>query len=140
MSESTVTVVDRENPVTFVARQANFGSDLRHPLIGYVIPLSSFMKPCPNVTYSGTGNWGCGPLCPSGRHSPSPSEPWIALVQRGQCSFADKAREAQRLGAKAVVVGGDDPATSGHPDTLVTMYDPGESIILDVWAQFSSEQ
>lgn len=36
-----------------------------------------------------------------------------------------KVREAQRLGAKAVVVGGEDPDISGFPDTLVNMYSPG---------------
>jgi hypothetical protein len=119
-----VSVVDRENPVTFIARPASFGGELQRPLLGYVIPLSSFTVPCPNATETPKGNWGCSPLCQSGRRMPSPSEPWIALVQRGHCSFADKAREAERLGAKAIVVGGDDPVTTGHPDTLVTMYDP----------------
>ena len=50
-------------------------------------------------------------------------------MQRGQCQFVDKVREAQRLGANAVVVGGDNPETSGNPDTLVNMYSPGEQII-----------
>jgi E3 ubiquitin-protein ligase RNF13/E3 ubiquitin-protein ligase RNF167 len=49
----------------------------------------------------------------------------MALVQRGECHFVDKVREAQRLGAKAVVVGGDDPEISGNPDTLVNMFSPG---------------
>ena len=48
------------------------------------------------------------------------------IVQRGQCQFVDK---AQRLGANAVVVGGDNPETSGNPDTLVNMYSPGEQVI-----------
>ena len=29
------------------------------------------------------------------------------------------------MGAKAVVVGGEDPAISGYPDTLVNMFSPG---------------
>jgi E3 ubiquitin-protein ligase RNF13 len=37
-------------------------------------------------------------------------------------------REAQRLGAKAVVVGGEDPEVSGFPDTLVNMYSPGAQL------------
>lgn len=36
-----------------------------------------------------------------------------------------KVREAQRLGARAVVVGGENPDISGYPDTLVNMYSPG---------------
>jgi len=49
-------------------------------------------------------------------------------VQRGKCEFVKKVREAQRLGAKAVVVGGENPDISGTPDTLVNMYSPGMCI------------
>lgn len=68
-------------------------------------------------------NSGCPNLCLSGPNEPT--EAWIALVQRGTCEFVKKVREAQRLGAKAVVVGGEDPEISGFPDTLVNMYSPG---------------
>lgn len=40
-----------------------------------------------------------------------------------------KVREAQRLGARAVVVGGENPDVSGYPDTLVNMYSPGTYVI-----------
>ena len=33
-----------------------------------------------------------------------------------------RVREGQRLGAKAVIVGGDNPDVSGNPDVLVNMY------------------
>jgi hypothetical protein len=46
-------------------------------------------------------------------------------VQRGKCEFVKKVREAQRLGARAIVVGGENPDISGYPDTLVNMYSPG---------------
>jgi hypothetical protein len=36
-----------------------------------------------------------------------------------------KAREAQRLGAKAIVVGGDDPHKSGNRDIAITMLAKG---------------
>ena len=62
-------------------------------------------------------------MCLSGPDEPT--EAWIALIQRGKCEFVMKVREAQRLGAKAVVVGGEDPDISGFPDTLVNMYSPG---------------
>lgn len=52
---------------------------------------------------------------------PDKSEPWLALVQRGNCSFIDKVREAMALGARGVIVGGG-PA---NDDGLVTMYNPG---------------
>ena len=61
-------------------------------------------------------------------YGPGSNDPWIALVQRGGCQFVNKVREAQRLGAKAVVVGGDNPDLYGNPDTLVNMYSPGAYI------------
>ncbi|KAG5722318.1 hypothetical protein E4T56_gene9365, partial [Termitomyces sp. T112] len=47
-----------------------------------------------------------------------------------------KVREAQRLGAKAVVVGGDDPAISGFPDALVNMYSPEDSSDVKIAATY----
>lgn len=129
-AESTVSVVDRSPPLTFHSRPATFGPPLEDPLLGYVIPLSSFTTRCPkNDTSANTEhpNSGCPVLCPSGDHHPDPTESWIALVQRGQCPFVDKIREAQRLGAKAVVVGGEDPDISGLPDTLINMYSKGDA-------------
>lgn len=70
-------------------------------------------------------NLGCPMVCVGGPYKPDPNDPWIALVQRGGCQFVDKTREAQRLGAKAIVVGGDNPDIYGNPDTLVNMYSPG---------------
>jgi E3 ubiquitin-protein ligase RNF13/E3 ubiquitin-protein ligase RNF167 len=128
--ESTVSIVDRSPPLTFASRPAAFGAELTEPLLGYVIPLSSFTAPC-----EGDGlradippNLGCPKLCVIGPNEPERTETWIALVQRGECQFVDKIREAQRLGANAVVVGGDDPDLSGFPDSLVNMYSPGMSI------------
>jgi hypothetical protein len=144
-AESSVSIVDRSPPLTFHSRPAAFGPQLEDPLLGYVIPLSSFTSPClRNDALSGhsTSNSGCSPLCPVGPYHPDPKESWIALVQRGHCPFVDKAcqphllargvllfyhqvREAQRLGARAVVVGGEDPEISGLPDALVNMYSKG---------------
>lgn len=70
-------------------------------------------------------NLGCPKVCVAGPYEPDSNDPWIALVQRGGCQFVDKAREAQRLGARAIVVGGDNPDLYGNPDTLVNMYSPG---------------
>lgn len=134
MPDATVTVV-RNEPVTFLSRPAGFGGALAHSRLGYVIPLSSFTAPCANGTAAtfpidsleDVQNLGCPRLCITGPHVPDPTEPWIALVQRGECQFVEKAREAQRLGAKAVVVGGDKPEWHGNADTLVNMWDPGVS-------------
>jgi E3 ubiquitin-protein ligase RNF13/E3 ubiquitin-protein ligase RNF167 len=131
-AENKVSIVDRTPPVSFVSRPAAFGAELKQPLLGYVIPLSSFTAPCPTLFNVSTSNelppnLGCPPLCISGSHVPDQGDTWIALVQRGECEFVNKVREAQRLGAHAVVVGGDNPDISGNPDTLVNMYSPGES-------------
>ncbi|KAF9562599.1 hypothetical protein CPC08DRAFT_374186 [Agrocybe pediades] len=116
-TESTVSVVDRSPIVSFPSRP------------GYVIPLSSFTVPCPanNSSVLLPENHGCPKLCLSG--TGQPTETWIALVQRGKCEFVKKVREAQRLGARAIVVGGENPEISGFPDTLVNMYSPDSSDI-----------
>ena len=133
-SDGTVSVVDRTPSITFPARPASFGTELVDPLLGYVIPLSSFTAPCNSTQHSGnvdisTKSWdpdpvlGCPDLCISGPHQPDQSEKWIALVQRGGCPFVEKARQAQKLGAKAVVVGGD----RDNPDMLLNMYSERKS-------------
>lgn len=85
-------------------------------------PAEGLVSDRPNDT---PDNLGCPKVCVAGPYEPDSKEPWIALVQRGGCQFVDKAREAQRLGAKAIVVGGDNPEMYGNPDTLVNMYSPG---------------
>ncbi|KAL5501365.1 hypothetical protein ACEPAH_8625 [Sanghuangporus vaninii] len=136
-ADNTVSVVDRSPPVSFASRPASFGRMIEDALIGYGIPMNSFTVKChddrnksKNVfeyrhgdLLEGIGpNLGCPRLCPSGNHMPLPEESWIAIVQRGNCSFVSKVREAQQFGAKAAIVGGDDPAISGNPDVLVNMY------------------
>lgn len=107
---------------------AAFGAEIDDPILGYVIPVSSFTAPCASNETTDLdlpSNTGCPKLCLVGTRRPT--DTWIALVQRGQCEFVKKVREAQGLGAKAVVVGGDDPEISGYPDTLVNMYSPGSN-------------
>ncbi|KAJ7498574.1 hypothetical protein FB451DRAFT_1202358 [Mycena latifolia] len=126
-AESTVSVVDRSPVLSFASRPAAFGADINNPILGYVIPLSSFTVPCASNTSLLPSNTGCPRLCISGSHQPDPSETWIALVQRGGCEFVKKVREAQRLGARAVVVGGENPEITGYPDALVNMYSPEDA-------------
>ncbi|KAF9060965.1 hypothetical protein BDP27DRAFT_1338910 [Rhodocollybia butyracea] len=136
-ADSTVTVVDRSPVVSFSSRPAAFGSEISSPILGYVLPLNSFTKPCiPSSSFKPSPNVGCPTLCFDGPNSPDPSEPWIALVQRGKCEFVNKVREAQRLGARAVVVGGDNPEVSGYPDTLVNMYSPEDASDVQIAATF----
>lgn len=123
-ADGSVSVVDRTPVLTYPARPASFGTELSEPLLGYVIPLSSFTAPCPadnNTThypFIPDPVQGCPDLCVTGPHQPEHTEAWIALVQRGGCPFIEKARQAQKLGAKAVVVGGDEE----NPDALLNMY------------------
>ncbi|KAI6113405.1 hypothetical protein EDD16DRAFT_1865068, partial [Pisolithus croceorrhizus] len=141
--ESSVSVVDRSPPVTFHSRPASFGLELKDPLLGYVIPLSSFTVSCPTNDTSIKAeppNSGCPPLCPLGDRHPDPTESWIALVQRGQCPFVDKVRQSQHLGARAVVVGGEDPDVSGISDALVRMYskeDASDVIIPSTYIRYA---
>ncbi|KAJ8480662.1 hypothetical protein ONZ51_g6509 [Trametes cubensis] len=126
-SDGTVSIVDRSPPVTFPARPASFGAELIDPLLGYVIPLASFTAPCPYDSHNSTERrhpfdpdpvFGCPDLCVSDGSEREPTDTWIALVQRGGCPFVEKARQAQKLGAKAVVVGGD----RDNPDALLNMF------------------
>ncbi|KAN0123535.1 hypothetical protein V8E52_002867 [Russula decolorans] len=137
--DSTVSIVDRSPPVTFPSRPAGFGAELSDPLLGYVIPLNSFTVPCSNeaaTSHNDSLNLGCPSLCVIDPNIPERLEPWIALVQRGACQFVSKAREAQRLGAKAVVVGGEDPDISGKPDTLVNMFSPEDASDVTIAATY----
>ncbi|KII94113.1 hypothetical protein PLICRDRAFT_50101 [Plicaturopsis crispa FD-325 SS-3] len=137
-AESEVSVVDRSPPLTFASRPATFGPDLSGPLLGYVIPLSSFTRPCDqdDTDIDIDSNLGCPKLCVVGPHEPERNERWIALVQRGDCPFVAKVREAQRLGAAGAVVGGD----SANPDGLVNMYsqeDASDISIISTYIKYS---
>lgn len=115
---------------------AAFGAEIADPILGYVIPLSSFTAPCGSndtTDSDSPSNSGCPKLCLTDTRQPT--ETWIALVQRGGCEFVKKVREVQGFGAKAVVVGGEDPEVSGYPDTLVNMYSPG-SYLQRFWSSF----
>ncbi|KAJ7129317.1 hypothetical protein C8R44DRAFT_776496 [Mycena epipterygia] len=135
-AESTVSVVDRSPVLSFASRPAAFGAEINDPILGYVIPLSSFTVPCAGNTSLLPSNTACPRLCIAGPHQPDPSETWIALVQRGGCEFVKKVREAQRLGARAVVVGGDNPEISGFPDALVNMFSPEDASDIKIPSTF----
>ncbi|EKM51696.1 uncharacterized protein PHACADRAFT_127496 [Phanerochaete carnosa HHB-10118-sp] len=140
-ADGTVSVVDRSPPLIYPARPASFGTELSDPLLGYVIPLSAFTSPCPvsntSTSYPSMPDpvQGCPELCVDGPNQPERSETWIALVQRGGCPFVEKARQAQRLGAKAVVVGGD----RENPNALLNMYseqDPSDVTIAATYIKY----
>jgi len=150
-NDGTVSVVDKSPTITFPARPASFGLELVDPLLGYVIPLSAFTGACPPPDLSQAfgpslmlGKWasrwkfdadpvlGCPDLCVNDTHRPDPEEKWIALVQRGGCPFVEKARQAQKLGASAIVVGGD----RDNPDTLLTMYSERDASDVNIAATY----
>jgi E3 ubiquitin-protein ligase RNF13/E3 ubiquitin-protein ligase RNF167 len=119
---------------------AAFGAEIHDPILGYVIPLSSFTTPCASNSslLFPEENSGCPFLCINGPNQPT--ESWIALVQRGKCEFVKKVRQAQWLGARAVVVGGENPDVSGYPDTLVNMYSPGTCVTFWTMIKFIHDQ
>ncbi|GAA5815988.1 hypothetical protein MFLAVUS_009507 [Mucor flavus] len=65
--------------------------------------------------------------------SPSINENWIALVERGQCSFLQKVKSMQDSGAVAVVVG------DRHFNGWVTMYAPGDTSEIHVPSVFVAQ-
>ncbi|KAF8682467.1 PA domain [Rhizoctonia solani] len=134
MAESELSLVDQEPIQTFTTRPAIFGTHIvtSPGLLGHLLPLSSFTVHTNKshdqfqTTTRGTipypiarDNTGCPPLqIPDHHPRPSVNESWIALIMRGGCSFDDKVRQAQKLGARAAIVGGkpQDP-----PEELVSM-------------------
>lgn len=61
-------------------------------------------------------------------------KPWLALVERGECSFIDKVRAMQKSGAQAVVVGDNMPS-----DELTTMYAPGNTMDIQIPSVFIAQ-
>ncbi|KAI8086704.1 uncharacterized protein BX664DRAFT_336567 [Halteromyces radiatus] len=97
--QATILVLSTND--TYMDRQAVFGPRLEQELIGHLsIPILS--------------RYGCEPI-------DAPSMDWIALVERGKCSFADKVRAMQASQAKAVIIG--DP----HFNGWITMYATGNT-------------
>ncbi|ORZ17836.1 hypothetical protein BCR42DRAFT_350260 [Absidia repens] len=84
---------------TYMDRPALFGPTIAHEtsLYGYIHSVAMIDR------------YGCAPI-------QTPLKDWIALVERGHCSFATKVRAMQQSHAKAVIVG--DP----HLNHWITMY------------------
>ncbi|CAO3619896.1 unnamed protein product [Cunninghamella echinulata] len=101
---ATITVIATNE--LYIDCLASFGPripDTEEGLRGYLIaPPSSELR------------YGCEVIKP-------PCEKWIALVERGNCSFIEKVRSMQQSGAIAVVVG------DRYYNGWVTMYAPGDT-------------
>ena len=88
---------------TYIDRVAAFGPRLTEKgLEGRLLPPTNEEE-----------RFGCNPVTP-------PTENWIALIERGECSFVDKVRAMQDSGALAAVVG------DKHYNGWITMYAPGK--------------
>ena len=120
-------------PEAYQAQPAAFGPSIEDPngMWGHLVPISEFLR-----EGSGSENSGCiqephdaaaksGESTATLRHhinrtlrdvtSKTPPRDWVALVERGFCTFTDKVRTAQKLGAKAVIVG-DSPSGRDSSD------------------------
>ncbi|CAO3590650.1 unnamed protein product [Absidia cylindrospora] len=95
----------------------------------------------PRIEDSGEGLTGylMAPLSYELRHGceqmEAPSKDrWIALVERGNCSFIDKVRSMQQSGAIAVVVG------DKYYNGWVTMYAPGDTSDIHIPSVFVAQR
>ncbi|TPX60581.1 hypothetical protein PhCBS80983_g01669 [Powellomyces hirtus] len=99
-------IVVLRNNISCQDRLAAFGPQLpENGLLGFLVSTSN-VAPLDDVN-----NSGCKVINATGLSN------WIALVQRGRCSFAQKIRAMQTSGAKAVVVGDNTPHSP-----LITMF------------------
>jgi E3 ubiquitin-protein ligase RNF13 len=94
--------------VTYQDRIAAFGPRLTDEgLLGYLVSVEMI---------EANNQKGCSKL-----KRKAPTEKWIALVERGQCTFIEKVRNMQASGAIAVVVG------DNEKNGLITMYATGDT-------------
>ncbi|EPZ34134.1 hypothetical protein ROZALSC1DRAFT_31363 [Rozella allomycis CSF55] len=108
---------------------ASFG-EFSSSLSGFLIPVSylgSSEKGCSQIEYPFYG------LKPVKTESFS-AFPWIALVERGKCSFVDKARAMQASGASGMIVGDNEDSGLG----LITMYSGSDAKDVTIYPTFVS--
>ncbi|WFD33281.1 hypothetical protein MCUN1_000094 [Malassezia cuniculi] len=105
--------------ISYRSRPAAFGpSTSADGIWGKLAPISLI---------SGSDNLACGQDTEVKTHAKPPKD-WVALVERGECPFADKVRYAQSLGATAVIVGD----ARGEPDTDFFFDFPGLALEEDL--------
>ena len=123
------------------SRPALFGAHVTDP-VGQTVTLTPIDEYDPDAR----GNYGCSGA-PSDDDMPSlglerkPPHDWAALIKRGSCSFAAKARRARDLGAVAIVVGDfenehDDEPLGAPP--LIQMWARDADDLASVTARFVS--
>lgn len=102
LESSFVWCLGKATNETYIDRIAAFGPRLTEQgLVGHLVPPTHQQD-----------RFGCEPVTP-------PCDTWIALIERGECSFVDKVRMMQASGAIAVIVG------DKHYNGWITMYAPG---------------
>ncbi|KAG2228928.1 hypothetical protein INT48_004213 [Thamnidium elegans] len=100
----TAHIILMSNNDTHIDKAAAFGPSLtKEGVIGNMFPPPKESKQ------------GCNPI------EAAPCENWIAIIERGGCSFVDKVRTLQTSGAKAVIIG------DRHYNGWITMYATGDS-------------
>ncbi|CAG8516253.1 11987_t:CDS:2 [Cetraspora pellucida] len=103
-------IVKNATNVTYQDRIAAFGPRLTDEgLFGYLVSVGT-------IENEGDNQKGCNRL-----KKKYDNDNWIALIERGQCSFIDKVRNMQASGAIAVVVG------DNEHNSLITMYATGDT-------------
>ncbi|KAI8373941.1 hypothetical protein EDC96DRAFT_8780 [Choanephora cucurbitarum] len=111
--QATITLLASNE--TLVDRIAAFG-----PRIDGDIGITGYVSP------PSTSDYGCHPV-------QTTEENWIALVERGQCSFIQKVKAMQESGAIAVIVG------DRYFNGWVTMYAPGDTSDIHIPSVFVAQ-
>ncbi len=83
------------NPETYETATFTFSGS--GEVTGPLVPTKDVLIPPPAEPGSASG-------CEPSDFEPAPSEPAVALIQRGTCFFEDKARNAEEAGYDAVVI------------------------------------
>ncbi|KAJ3012010.1 hypothetical protein HKX48_006530 [Thoreauomyces humboldtii] len=106
---ASATILVLRNNVSCHDRLAAFAPQVpEQGLLGFMISVGNL----PDISLDASEDvWGCEAVSVDGLSN------WIALVQRGRCSFVDKVRAMQNSGAKAVIVGDSIPHSP-----LITMF------------------
>ncbi|KAI8988655.1 hypothetical protein BDB01DRAFT_888495 [Pilobolus umbonatus] len=112
----TITVISTND--TLIDRIAAFGPRID----GDIGITGQLLQP------SSVDNYGCAAIT-----SPIPDNDWIALVERGECSFLQKVKSMQESGAIAVIVG------DKHFNGWVTMYAPGDTSEIHIPSVFVAQ-
>ncbi|KAK9694505.1 hypothetical protein K7432_013395 [Basidiobolus ranarum] len=118
-SWASATLIVLSTNDTYQDRVAAFGPRLTEKGINGTLVLMETLAP--------EHRHGCGTV------SPPPIANWIALVERGHCSFIEKVRNMQTSGASAVIVG------DTEFDSLVTMYASGDTSDVKIPSVFTPQ-